>query len=163
MKKLMVVAAAAALAGCVTVHKNDGGNEIVHPEIFTRDAVQISYDLNQNPVSGSEEIQWINLGFLSFSWGATADHIPDFAPTGLKIPFVGPTLEDVAKTGAYAKALTASGADSIVASRYRIESTSYFVYGTVKADIKGLPAKVSKVGIVDVEKMPPKKSVLPLF
>lgn len=167
MKRLMFVAAAAALAGCVTVHKNDGGNEIVHPDIFTRDAVQLSYELNQKPVEGSEKIHWLNLGFIPFTitWGATADHIADFAPTGLKLPFFGPSVEDMAKAGAYAKACTASGADSVVASRYRVESTWYVVYGTAKADIKGLPAKVSKVEIVDVEKMPPvKKSlVLPQF
>ena len=71
---------------------------------------------------------------------------------------------DVAKNGAYAKACTASGADSVVATRYRVEKTSYVVYGTIQADIKGLPAKVSKVELVDADKMPQKKtSVLPLF
>ena len=160
----MLVAIAAALAGCVSVNKNDGGNEIVQPDIFTRDAVQLSYELTQNPVTATEKLQWINLGFISFSWGGTADHWSDCAPTGLKIPFVGPSLVDVAKNGAYAKACSASGADSVVATRYRIENTSYFVYGTVQADIKGLPAKVSKVELVDVDKMPQKKqSVLPLF
>ena len=164
MKKLMFVAAVAALAGCVTVNKNDGGNEIVQPDIFTRDAVQLSYELNQAPVSATEKLHWINLGFISFTWGGTADHWSDFAPTGLKLPFVGPSLVDVAKNGAYAKACSASGVDSVVATRYRIENTSYFVYGTVQADIKGLPAKVSKVELVDVEKMPQKKqSLLPMF
>ena len=163
MRKLMLVAVAAALAGCVSVNKNDGGNEIVHPEIFTRDAVKISYELNQAPVSGTDKLAWINLGFISFSWGGTADHWADFAPTGLKLPFVGPSFVDVAKNGAYANACSASGADSIVATRYRIENKSYIVYGTVQADIKGLPAKVSKVELVDVDKMPQKKqSALPL-
>ena len=160
----MFVAAAAAFAGCVSVNKNDGGNEIVHPDIFTRDAVQLSYELNQQPVTATEKLQWINLGFISFSWGGTADHWADYAPAGLKLPFVGPSLVDVAKNGAYAKACTASGADSVVAARYRVEKKSYFVYGTVQADIKGLPATVSKTEIVDVEKMPQKKQcAVPLF
>ena len=165
MKKLMFAAFAAALAGCVSVNKNDGGNEIVHPDIFTRDAVQLSYELKQAPVAATEKIQWINLGFISFSWGGSADHWADCAPTGFALPFVGPSIDDVAKNGAYAKACAASGADSIVATRYRIENTSYFVYGTVQADITGLPAKVSKVELVDVDKMPQKKKeiVLPLF
>ena len=164
MKKLMFIAAAAALAGCVSVNKNDGGNEIVHPGIFTKDAVQLSYELNQKPVTATEKLKWINLGFISFSWGGTADHWSDYAPTGLKLPFVGPSLVDVAKNGAYAKACASSGADSIVATRYRTESKSYVVYGTVQADIKGLPAKVSKVELVDAEKMPQKKqALLPMF
>ena len=164
MKKLMLVAVAAALVGCVSVNKNDGGNEIVHPDIFTKDAVQLSYELNQTPVAATEKLHWINLGFISFSWGGTADHWSDFAPTGLSIPFMGPSLVDVAKNGAYAKACSSSSADSVVATRYRIEKTSYFVYGTVQADIKGIPAKISKVDLVDVDKMPAKKqSVLPLF
>ena len=164
MKKLTFVAVAAALAGCVSVNKNDGGNEIVQPDIFTRDAVQVSYNLNQTPVSATEKLQWINLGFIAFSWGGTADHWADFAPVGLKLPFFGPSLTDVAKNGAYAKACTASGSDSVVATRYRVEKTSYVVYGTIQADIKGLPAKVSKVELVDADKMPQKKtSVLPLF
>ena len=162
MKQLMLVAIAAALTGCVSVHKNDGGNEIVLPDIFTRDAVQLSYELNQTPVSATEKVQWINLGFIAFSWGGTADHVADFAPCGIRIPFFGPSLEDTTKNGAYAKACTASGADSIVATRYRIEKTSYIVYGTVQADIKGLPAKISKVQITDVDRMPEKKTVLPL-
>ena len=169
MKKLMLVAIAATLAGCVSVHKNDGGNEIVHPEIFTRDAVQLTYQMEQKSVAATEKIHWLNLGFVgipfTFTWGATADHVADFAPTsGIQLPFMGPSPEEIAKAGAYAKACTASGADSVVATRYRVESTSYFVYGTAKADISGLPAKVSKVDLVDVDKMPQKKrSFLPTF
>lgn len=154
MKKLLFVAAAAALAGCVSVNKNDGGAEIVQPCTFSKDAVQLSYELNQTPVEATEKLHWINLGFISFSWGGTADHWADCAPTGLALPFVGPSLVDVAKNGAYAKACTASGADSVVATRYTIENKSYFVYGTVQADIKGLPAKVSKVELVDADKNP---------
>ncbi|MBE6381876.1 MAG: hypothetical protein E7049_02550 [Lentisphaerae bacterium] len=165
MKKLMFVAVAAALTGCVSVHKNDGGNEIVHPDVFTRDAVQLSYSLDQNPVSATETIHWINLGIIpiTITWGGTADHVADFAPTGVKLPFVGPSIEDVAKGGAYAKALSASGADSVVATRYRIENKSYFVYGKATAEIKGLPAKITKVELSDVEKMPAKKAACPLF
>lgn len=159
----MFVAVAAALAGCVSVNKNDGGNEIVQPPIFTKDAVQLSYELNQAPATATENLKWINLGFISFSWGGTADHWSDYAPTGLKLPFVGPSIVDVAKNGAYAKACAESGADSVVATRYRIEKKSYIVYGTVKAEIKGLPAKVSKVDVVGIEKMPVKKSVCPLL
>ena len=162
MKKLMLVAVAAVLAGCVSVNKNDGGNEIVHPDIFTRDAVQLSYELNQTPVAGTETLHWINLGFIAFSWGGTADHWSDFAPVGVKLPFFGPSIVDVAKNGAYAKACTASGCDSVVATRYSIKNTSYFVYGRIQADIKGLPAKISKVAIADVDKMPQKKPELPL-
>ena len=163
MKKLMFVAVAAALTGCVSVNKNDGGNEIVQPGIFTKDAVQLSYELNKTPVEATEKLHWINLGFISFSWGGTADHWSDYAPTGFNLPILGPSLVDVAKNGAYAKACTASDADSIVAARYRIEKKSYVVYGTVQADIKGVPAKVSKVDLVGAEKMPEKKLVLPLL
>ena len=165
MKKLMFVAVAAALTGCISVHKNDGGNEIVHPDIFTRDAVQLTYQLEQKPVTATEKIHWLNLGFIpfTFTWGATADHVADFAPTGFKLPFFGPSPVEIAKSGAYAKACSASGADSVVASRYRIESKSYIVYGTATADITGLPAKVSKVELSDVDKMPQKKLPLPLF
>ena len=162
----MFVAVAAALSGCVSVHKNDGGNEIVHPDIFTRDAVQLTYSLDQQHVSATETIHWLNLGFIpfTFTWGGTADHVADFAPCGVKLPFVGLSIEDAAKGGAYAKACTASGADSVVASRYRVESKSYLVYGTATAEIKGLPAKITKVDLVDAEKMPqPKKGACPLF
>lgn len=156
MKKLMFVAVAAALTGCISVHKNDGGNEIVQPCIFSKDAVQLSYELDQKPVTATETIHWLNLGFIpfTFTWGGTADHVADFAPAGVKLPFMGPTIEDAAKAGAYAKACTASGADSVVATRYTVESTSYVVYGTAKADITGLPAKVSKVDLVDAAKLP---------
>ena len=89
MKRLMFVAVAAALTGCVSVHKNDGGNEIVHPDIFTRDAVKLSYALDQNAVSATETIHWLNIGIIpfTFTWGGTADHIADFAPMGVKLPF----------------------------------------------------------------------------
>lgn len=165
MKRLMFVAVAAALTGCVSVHKNDGGNEIVHPDIFTRDAVKLTYALDQKPVSATETIHWLNIGIIPFTitWGRTADHVADFAPTGVKLPFAGPSLTDVAKGGAYAKALTDSGADSIVATRYRVENKSYFVYGTATAEIKGLPAKISKVELSDVKEMPEKKTASPLF
>lgn len=165
MKRLMFVVVAAALTGCVSVHKNDGGNEIVHPDIFTRDAVKLSYALDQNAVSATETIHWLNIGIIpfTFTWGGTADHIADFAPMGVKLPFVGPSITDVAKGGAYAKACAASGADSVVATRYRVENKSYFVYGKATADIKGLPAKITKVELSDVKDMPEKKSKFPLF
>ena len=163
MKRLMFVAVAAALTGCVSGHKNGGGNEIVHPDIFTRDAVKLSYALDQNPVSATETMHWLNIGIIPFTitWGGTADHIADFAPMGIRIPFVGPSIVDTVKAGAYAKACTASGADSVVATRYRVENKSYFVYGKATADIKGIPAKISKVEISDVEEMPVKKPALP--
>ena len=165
MKKLMFVVVAAALTGCVSVHKNDGGNEIVHPDIFTKDAVQLTYSLDQTPVTATETIHWLNIGIIpfTFTWGGTADHVADFAPTGMKLPFFGPSLTDIAKGGAYAKACAASGADSVVATRYRVENKSYFVYGKATAEIKGLPAKISKVELTDAEKMPQKKSTFPLF
>ena len=160
MKAGILVVLAVAFTGCVSVHKNDGGNEIAHPRTFSKDAVQLSYKLEQMKVEATEKLHWLNLCFIgipiTFTWGGTADHVADYAPNGAKIPFMGPSIEETAKAGAYAMACTATGADYVVATRYRVTSKSYLVYGTATAYIEGVPAKVSKVELVDATKMPEK-------
>jgi len=151
MKLLAVATVAGAITGCVSVNKNDGANECLQPKIL-KDAAHYKYDIKKKAVEGTETIQWINLGFISFAWGGTADHIADHAPMSVALPFVGPSVSDIAKNGAYAKACAASGADSLVASRYKVTNTSYFVYGTAKADVKGYPATVVDVEVVPAQK-----------
>lgn len=155
MKKLMMAAALAAVAcGCVSVNKNDGAADNLVPGVV-KDSVHIKYDIKKTKVEGTETIQWLNLGFigipLTFTWGGTADHYADYVPMGAQLPFFGPSISDSAKNGAYAKACSANDADAIVAARYKVTNTSYFVYGTAKADIVGYPAKMVDVEVVNAK------------
>lgn len=148
MNKIICLAAvAAAMTGCVSVHKNDGGNDCLQPDVI-KDSVHLKYQMDNKTVSSTETVKWVNLGFISFAWGGEADHIADRAPMTCKLPFFGPTPADIAKNGAYAKACKSSDADSMVGTRYTVTDTSYFVYGTSKAEIKGFPVRVSGAEII---------------
>lgn len=141
MKKLIAVAAIAAVAcGCISVHKNDGGNSDLRPEIVKAKVVE-KMTVGAQPVTAEEEIQCV-LGLIC--WGATATHVADQA----EFSGFGPVAK--AKNGAYAKACEAAGCDQLVGTRYTITMEDYVVYKKCKVVVTGYP-----VTLQGVEVLPP--------
>ncbi len=139
-KCLLALTAVVAMCatGCIFVHKNDGGESDLRPNII-KDKVHEKYEVGDKTVSATETLQCV-LGFIT--WGRTASHIADQA----EFSGFGPTA--AVKNGAYANACEAAGCDQIAAARYTITVEDYFVYAKYKAEITGYPVKVSGVEIV---------------
>lgn len=147
MKKLMMAAVVAAVAcGCITNVKNDGGDACLQPSVV-KDIVHEKYDIGTAPVTGTEAISYINLGFFKIKWGASATHIADRAPIG-KVGLFGKTPAQLAMNGAYANACEQGSCDSIVGSRYKIKEEDYFIFGTVRCEASGYPAKLKGVELI---------------
>jgi len=147
MKGLLTAAALAVIAcGCVSVHKNDGGESNLCPPVV-KDAVYEKYQVGPT-VEAADEVQCL---FGLICWGSSATHVADQAeaeeagPVGKLLNFGG---TNKAKTGAYANACEAAGCDHIVGARYTITTEDYFVYKKIKAEIKGYPVTLSGVEIV---------------
>lgn len=145
MKKLMMAAALAALAtGCITVNKNDGGDDVLKPAI-AKDVVHEKYEVGTTPVTATESL---NVLFNLIVWGKTATHHADEAPYRF-LDKVGQ-----AKNGAYANACDQAKCDSIVGARYNVRVEDYFVFKKLTCEITGYPAKITGVELIE-NKTPP--------
>lgn len=145
MKKMVMVAALAALAsGCITVNKNDGGDASVRPAVL-KDIVHEKYEVGTTPVTATESL---NVLFNFIAWGKTATHNADAAPYRFfdKIGQV--------KNGAYANACDQAKCDSIVGTRYNVRVEDYFVFKKLTCEITGYPSKLVGVELIE-NKNPP--------
>ena len=139
MKKIMMAAVLVALAsGCISVHKNDGGDDYLTPGIV-KDAVYEKYEVGTTPVTATESL---NVLFGWISWGRTASHFADEAPFQFfdKIGMV--------KNGAYANACEQAKCDSLVGTRYNVRVEDYFVFKMLTCEISGYPAKITGVELI---------------
>ncbi|MBP5319563.1 MAG: hypothetical protein J6334_01140 [Kiritimatiellae bacterium] len=143
MKRLMMVAAAAALvSGCVTNYKNDGGEADLKPRIV-RDIAYEKYEISDKPVTASEQI----VGILPagawnmFTVGGMSQHLAD------DVVQQGYTQTSItrAKSGAYALACEKAGCDSLVGTRYTVVYKWYFLWNEATVTVTGYPAKLTGV------------------
>ena len=149
MKKLMMTAAVAAIAcGCITNHKNDGGDACLKPAI-AKDIVHEKYSVEKNPVTAAESINYLQIGPLSFTWGGTATHFADCVPIGKVNEYFGYTPQQEAQNGAFANACDQAKCDNIVGARYKYTNEKYFIYGKVTCEATGYPAKLTGVELIE--------------
>ena len=134
----MTAVAAICATGCISVHKNDGGESDLRT-CRVKDRVYEKFEVSDKTVSATETMNCV-LGLIR--WGQTASHIADQA----EFSGFGPVA--AVKNGAYAKACEAAGCDQIAAARYTITKEDYFVFAKYKAEITGYPVKLSGVEIV---------------
>ena len=140
MKKLVMAAAVAAVAcGCVSIHKNDGGEACLKPTV-AKDIVHEKYDVGTTPVTATESLNVV-CGIIKF--GKTATHIADAAPVGF-FDTLG-----LVKNGAYANACDQAKCDSIVGARYNVRVEDYFVFKKLTCEITGYPAKIVGVELIE--------------
>ena len=133
MKKLMMVAALAALAsGCITVNKNDGGDDCLKPCI-AKDIVHEKYEVGTTPVTATESL---NVLFGLIAWGKTA-------------PFKWFDKVGEVRNGAYANACDQAKCDSIVGTRYNVRVEDYYVFKKLSCEISGYPAKITGVELIE--------------
>jgi len=143
MKELMIVGALAAMAaGCVTVNKNDGGDSAIAPNVV-KDAIREKYEVGKDTVQASDTVNCL-FGFIC--WGSTATHIADLSDSGC----LGGLAK--AKNGAYANACDKANCDSLVGTKYTITTDDYYVFKTIKVEVKGYPASITGVDVIKADK-----------
>ncbi len=145
MKKLMSVAAVAAIAcGCVTANKNDGGNSCLKPAVV-KDGMHLKYEVGKERVKGADTLNCL-FGFIT--WGSTATHVCDQSEFSIGD-------KGKVKDGAYANACDAAKCDQLVGARYTVKANKdWFVFQHYEAEVTGFPASVKEVEVVDGVKNP---------
>lgn len=139
MKKIIACAALAALAcGCVSVNKNDGGDDCLKQPIV-KDVIHEKYSVSNEQVTAQDQIYCL---FGWICWGSSATHIADQYNGGFG-------MIAKAKNGAYANACDAGQCDQLVGTHYTVTTDDYFVYAKCKAEVKGYPAKITGVEVIE--------------
>ena len=145
MKRILMAAALAAVGcGCISTHKNDGGDACLQVPVV-KDVVHEKYQVANTPVSATESL---NVLFNFISWGKTATHIADAAP----FRFFDKLGE--AKNGAYANACDQANCDSIVGAHYKVRIEDYFVFKKLTCEISGYPATLKGVELIENKTLP---------
>lgn len=129
-KELLLVAAIGLLAGCTTMRAGEyNGRLNVVAETTLKPDIGVT-----DKISGSAS-EILLFGFIPL-FG------PDKFADGVAYGYVGNSLLNAdpygsVKSGAAYNAIKSSGSDLIVAPRYNIESTNYFLFKKVNATVSG--------------------------
>ena len=144
-----------AASGCVQTNSSDSGSLNVPPQTVGPVAYRPVYKVdNSKKVSAESSVK--NL-FWIFTWGsddAIADNVKIFSGMDSFLSKIFPFLaaRETAAQAAFYKACKQSNCDSIVAARYEITFTDYFIYKKVNVKISGFPATLT--GVKEVEHVP---------
>ena len=142
-KQLMVLGgalAAALLTGCVSTHTNDGTATV---KISVTKDYKADVVAQEKAVTGEATVHNV-LGLIT--WGVSEFADDAFVTTnGAPILQLGVNPIGAAKQGATYKACAASKADAILAAKYNMNITDYFVYKQIKCKVTGYPASIKGV------------------
>jgi len=148
MKKIiMMILAGGVLAvagtGCTSFETNRVGEQ-----------VEVKMPLNVEPVVelGNQTVEGnatVNCLFGIFTWGVSnqavgVDYYGNGTCAGAGM-FSSPA--DVAKNGAAYNACTGAKADLLLAARYNVTETNYFVFKKVECQVKGYPGTLKSISI----------------
>lgn len=150
---VMALGALVAMTGCQSINTSDSGNMTINPAtVGPADAYRPLYEVNKTEtVTGTATVHSL---FGIFTWGG--DGAADYADmSGQDDSFFSKILPNIKSSGAkyaFYDACVKNQCDALVASRYVIKATDYFVYATYEITVKGYPAK--QVGIETVKTLP---------
>jgi len=140
-KSLMFVAVCAfavVMTGCMATHTNDAASaaKVCVSKKFDADIVA-----GKKAVAGTATVH--NL-FGIFTWGVSNFADDAFVSTDNAFQLTVSPLT-VAKQGATYNACKAAKADMLLAAKYNIKVSDFFVYKSVKCDVTGYPGVVKGV------------------
>ena len=156
MKKILLgligLACIAGITGCTSVNSSDGGNMSIYPKtVGPTDNYRPLYTVDQNKrVSGKAQV---NVLFGLFAWGddaAFADNASISASDSMWSWFsdLFPNAKKLSSQAAFYNACKNAGCDSVVAARYEVKNTNYWIFAKCEAEVKGFPAVQTGVEIV---------------
>lgn len=139
---MAVVAAALFFTGCVSVNTSDGANQI--PQVAANHPGYTAKFAHKNTrVNGFAQI---NVLFNFFAWGA--DGFADNSQLSfLSLLSIVPSPDNFAKSAAVYNACQTNKADILVGTRYKLTTTDYWVFKTVKCEVAGFPATMTDVAV----------------
>ena len=149
MKKLfafvVLAAVAAVVTGCTSVNTSDAGSMNVYPEtVGPVDAYRPLYKVDAtHRVEGSATL---NVLFGLFTWGDTSRFADN---SGISLL---PSAKNTVSKSAFYNACVNANCDAIVAARYEISTTDYFIFKKMIVKVKGFPATLT--GVETVKPMP---------
>ncbi len=142
MKKALLLAAVCAVAafvsGCIANHTNDAatGAKACVTKKFEADIVA-----GKTKVSGKAMVHNV-LGIIT--WGVN-DYADDAFVSGAPSLQLFASPLTVAKQGATFNACNDAKADMLLAAKYKIKISDFFVYKKVECDVTGFPGVVKGV------------------
>lgn len=155
MKKIAMCLVAVAvcgfiLTGCKSTNTSDGGSMNIYPQtVGPVDAYRPLYKVNEKQkVDGEAKI---NVLFGIFTWGDTTNFADNSSLFG-NAWYAAFCSKEMAGKAAFYNACIAANCDAIVAARYVINTTDYFVFKTMKVKVTGFPAVMT--GVETVKPMP---------
>jgi len=148
MKKIiMMILAGGVLAvagtGCTSFETNRVGEQ-----------VEVKMPLNVEPVVelGNQTVEGnatVNCLFGIFIWGVSSQAVgvDYYANGGYAGVGMFTSAANVAKNGAAYNACTGANADLLLAARYNLTETNYFVFKKVECQVKGYPGTLKGINI----------------
>lgn len=166
MKKIMIALAAVFTAtifsACTVTNTSDAGTMNLYPELYKPStAYRPKYNVDlTNKVSGNANVHIL---FGIFVWGESkfADNASIFPSDGAFawLNTLLPSAKNISAQAAFYKACstykqpqTNKPADAIIAARYEIVTTDYFLYQNMKTKVTGYPAVME--GLEKVKVLP---------
>ncbi len=154
MKKTLLMLAAAGLAlvftGCAVTNTSDAGKMNLYPELFApADGYRPLYDVDmEKKVSGTANVHIL---FGIFCWGESkfADNGNIFGEDTW-FDAIFPSGKKISGKAAFYKACIAAKCDAVLAARYEIVTTDYFVYQNTTTTVTGYPAFMKKLEKVKI-------------
>ncbi len=137
MKKMLLLSAVVCAAAmfstaCTSITTSDGATPVPQPA-STHPGYAAKFEIEKTRVSGDAQI---NVLFGLFTWGGEG-----FAENSDLSTFsFMPSPANFAKSAAVYNACQANSSDTLVGTRYKVVTTDYFVFATVKCTVSGYPA-----------------------
>ena len=142
MKKALLLAAVCAVAafvsGCIANHTNDAATSA---KACVTKKFEADIAAGKTAVSGKATVHNV-LGIIS--WGVN-DYADDAFVSGAPSLQLFASPLTVAKQGATFNACNDAKADMLLAAKYKIKISDYFVYKKVECDVTGFPGVVKGV------------------
>lgn len=142
MKKALLLAAVCAVAafvsGCIANHTNDAATSA---KACVTKKFEADIAAGKTAVSGKATVHNV-LGIIS--WGVN-DYADDAFVSGAPSLQLFASPLTVAKQGATFNACNDAKADMLLAAKYKIKISDFFVYKKVECDVTGFPGVVKGV------------------
>ncbi len=155
MSRIVTILAAAlcviTLSACTSVHTSDAGSINHYPQtVGPTDHYRPLYKVEPTKkVSGAAEV---NVLFGIFAWGDTSNFADNAYFSQSLFSIIFPSAREISGKAAFYNACKAAACDAVVAARYEIEETDYFVFKILKTKVSGFPATL--IGVETVKPMP---------
>lgn len=141
--------------GCTTYYCDAGADYLERQESVSRSPYYTEFEVSQNRISGQGESS-VLLWIFQFSDGkyCLRNRNPRLSLANQVLEFLSPTQKAVgnAKNSALYNACESAPADQLLGTAFEYKITNYLFYSTVECNVKGFPATVK--GVKMLEKQP---------